>query len=106
MEDGEITDAQVTASSRLDDNHSPSQARLNFKTDGSKVGGWSALSNDHNPWLQVDLGSYTRVTRVATQGRDGYDEWVTRYKLQYSDDGENFQFYKQLGDSSAKVCPQ
>ena len=107
MEDGAITDTQITASSQIDGNHSAVQARLNFKADGGKAGGWSALGNDLSQWLQVDLGSYTTVTRIATQGRNAYDQWVTKYKLQYSDDDEmTFQFYKQLGDSVAKVCQQ
>jgi len=104
MEDGTITEAQITASSRVDGNHSAVQARLNFKADGSKAGAWSALTNNLNQWIQVDLGSYTRVTRVATQGRNAYNEWVTKYRLQYSDDEVNFQFYKQLGERFAKVC--
>lgn len=103
MEDGAIIDTQITASSQVDDNHSAVQARLNFKADGSKAGAWSALTNDRNQWLQVDLGSYTRVTRIATQGRNGYNEWVTKYNLQYSDDEGNFQLYKQIGESVAKV---
>ena len=103
MEDGLITDVQVSSSSRLDDNHSPSQARLNFKEEGNKAGGWSAQTNDKNQWLQVDLSSYTRVTRVATQGLNANDEWVTKYKLQYSDDGKNFQYYKQQGDNEWTV---
>ena len=103
MEDGTIIDAQITASSQVDDHHSAVQARLNFKADGSKAGAWSALINDRNQWLQVDLGSYTRVTRIATQGRNRYNEWVTKYNLQYSDDEGNFQLYKQIGESVAKV---
>ena len=104
MEDGTITNAQITASSQVDGNHSAVQARLNFKAYESKAGAWSALTTDRNQWLQVDLGSYTRVTRLATQGRNSRNEWVTKYKLQYSDVEGNFQFYKHLGDSIAKVC--
>ena len=103
MESKSISDAQITASSQLNGNHSAAQARLHFKADGNKAGGWSALANDLKQWLQVDLGSYTRVTRVATQGRNGYDQWVTKYKLQYSDDGVTFKFYEETGDNSAKV---
>ena len=103
MESKAITDAQISASSQLDGNHSAVQARLHFKVDGSRAGSWSALRNDPNQWLQVDLGSYTTVTRVATQGRNAYNEWVTKYRLQYSDDGVIFQYYKQHGDTSAKV---
>ena len=103
MESGAISDAQITASSQYSDHHAARQARLNFKSSGIKRGGWTARYIDINQWLQVDLGSYTTLTRVATQGRNGYGQWVTRYRLQYSDDGVNFHFYKELGGSSAKV---
>ena len=100
---GSISDIQITASSQLDGNHSASQARLHFQADGYKVGGWSALTNDRNQWLQVYFGSHTKVTRLATQGIYGYDQWVTKYMLQYSDDGMTFHLYKEARSSSAKV---
>ena len=103
MESGDIADAQIKASSMLDGNNSPGQARLHQKAEGSRAGGWSALKDDLSQWLQVDLGSYTKVSRVATQGKNGLDQWVTKYKLAYSNDGENFRVYKEPGVSSAKV---
>ena len=103
MENGAISDAQITASSQWDDNHSPARARLNTKLTGVKKGGWSARRCDLNQWLQVELGSYTTVTRVATQGRDGYSQWVTKYRLQYSNDGVSFEMYKEPDGSVAKV---
>ena len=105
MENKQISDAQISASSLSDENSSPSKARLHLNEDQNLPGGggWSALKNDLHQWLQVDLGGYTTLTRVATQGRTGSNEWVTNYKLQYSDDGMNFQFYKEHGDKSAKV---
>lgn len=104
MENEGITDGQISSSSQLDDTHTASEARLNFKADGSERGGWSALTNNFNQWLQVDLGTFNRVTRVATQGRNGRDQWVNRYRIQFSDDGVSFQFYKESVNSSAKVC--
>ena len=103
MEDGAISDAQITASSQWDDNHSPSRARLNTRLTGNKKGGWSSRPCDLNQWLQVDLGSYKIVTRVATQGRNAHDQWVTSYRIEYSNDGVNFHFYQEPGDSSPKV---
>ena len=105
MESGSITDDQISASSQQDDNRAPERGRLNMKINGIKQGGWLPLKSDLNQWLQVDLGSYIRVTRVATQGRDGYDEWVTKYRLQYTDDEVSFKFYKEPRESSAKVRP-
>ena len=105
MENKQISDAQISASSKSDDNSSPSKARLHLKEEQNLpgAGGWRAIKNDLHQWLQVHLGGYTTVTRVATQGRTGSNEWVTKYKLQCSDEGMNFQFYKEHGDKSAKV---
>jgi len=50
---GAISDYQISASSQQDGNHTAEQGRLHFKGDESKVGGWSALSNDVNQWIQV-----------------------------------------------------
>ena len=53
----------------------------------------------------MDLGGYTRVTRVATQGKNAGDAWVVKYRLQYSEDlGMNFSFVKKSVNSSAEVC--
>lgn len=103
MEDGAIPDAQITASSQWDDYHSPARARLNTKQAGPQKGGWSSRPCDLNQWLQVDLGSYTIVTRVATQGRNSHNQWVTSYRIEYGNDGVNFHFYQEPGDSSPKV---
>ena len=103
MESRLIRDAQITASSEWDSNHAAIQARLNFKAGGGKQGAWSARSNDVNQWIQVALGSYTKVTGIATQGRNGANQWVTKYQLQYSDDGVNFYYYKAPGQRSPKV---
>ena len=105
METRLIKDVQITASSEYSKNHAAVQARLNFKAGGGKNGGWSALSNDANQWIQVALGNFSDVTGIATQGRNGNNQWVTKYQLQYSDDGVNFDFYKASGQSSPKVKP-
>ena len=106
MESGAILDSQISASSVWDANHAAQQARLHFKAGGRKTGSWSSLHNDKNQWLQVDLQQTTRVTRIATQGRNGYNpgQWVTKYKLQYGEDGHTLTFYKRTGDHSDTVC--
>ena len=104
MEAGVISDRQITASSQRNSRHAPVQGRLNFKATEGKAGAWCAGSNDTKQWLQVDLLSKHIVTRVATQGRNGeYRQWVTKYKLQYSNDGINFQFYREKGETTDKV---
>ena len=98
MEKGAITDGQISSSSQLDANHEANQGRLNLK------GSWSAYANDAEQWLQIDLGSNrVTVTRVATQGSNLKSQWVINYTLKYSDDGLNFQLYKQQGQNQHKV---
>ena len=101
-----IPDFQITASSVNNNNYQPpAQARLNSL-------GWTAALYDRKSWLQIDLGSYKIVTRLATRGSSlfwiawyrGTGSWVTSYRLQFSDDGFMFHFYQEPRDSSAKVC--
>ena len=104
MEFGAIKDTQIRASSEWDLNHAAIQGRLNFQKSGIKQGAWSSRNNDNNQWLQIDLRqSYTKVTAVASQGRNQASQWVTKYKLQYSNDGVTFQYYKEQGRTVDKV---
>ena len=125
MENGSISDGQISASSewnathhtdqcwlattyyadQWDAIHYAHQGRLQFKADGLRGFAWSAAENGINQWLQVDLGSnFTRVTGLATQGRDDYDWWVIEYKLLYSNyQHSNFKDYKERGQKVAKV---
>ena len=102
MENGAIPDAHITASSAYDANHAATKARLNLRAGGGSRGSWEARSRDLNQWLQVDLG-LSKVTGVATQGRNSASHWVTKYELQYSDDGVNFHYYNESGQSGNKV---
>ncbi|XP_027044413.1 uncharacterized protein LOC113672335 [Pocillopora damicornis] len=104
IENGNIENSQITASSQWDSNHAAIQGRLNYKKNGPKQGGWSARTNNLNQWLQIDLiNKYNKVTRIATQGRNGADQWVTKYMLQYSNDRAHFQFHREEGKASYRV---
>ena len=105
MEDGRIKNKKISASSELNSNHAAIQGRLHFQETATKAGGWRATTRDANQWLQIDLSSqYSKVTRVATQGRNGYwNEYVSSYKLQYSNDGVTFQYYREPGEDTDKV---
>ncbi|XP_066020362.1 retinoschisin-like [Pocillopora verrucosa] len=107
MESGAIFDSQITASSVYNDNLAASNARLHFKGSENPLrrAGWVAGVKNTNQWLQVDLQQTTRVMGIATQGRHDFDQWVTKYKLQYGDDGQTFRVYKRNGDISDTVFP-
>ncbi|KAA0707578.1 Contactin-associated protein-like 5 [Triplophysa tibetana] len=80
------------SSSKSYDKAAPYFAKLNRRDGG---GGWSPNREDHQPWLQLDLRDRLKVTAIATQGRWGSSDWVSRYQLQYSDSGRTWRPYRQ-----------
>ena len=102
IESRAITNSQITASSEFKSNHGVTRVRLHTReTDATLRGAWVPATSDLNQWLQVDLVEITAVTHVATQGRNSYSpvQMVTKYKLQFSDDGASFMFYKRQEES-------
>ena len=105
MGDGEISNGQVIASSQLDAGHAAINGRLKAIRTSNKVGSWSPYTNNIKQWLQIDLGGQERtlVAKIATQGDNANSTWVTHYTLQYSDNGDKFIVYKELGQGKDKV---
>ena len=65
---------------------------------GGRTGAWSARTNDKGQWIQVNLGKSREVTKVGIQGRHDYAQWVTKYRLSYSTDGQHFTSQDQVGN--------
>uniref|UniRef100_A0A8C2KHB0 Contactin associated protein like 3 n=1 Tax=Cyprinus carpio TaxID=7962 RepID=A0A8C2KHB0_CYPCA len=59
------------------------------------AGGWSPLDSNKYQWLEIKLEQRTEITAIATQGRYGSSDWVTRYLLMFSDTGHNWRPYRQ-----------
>ena len=89
MENSQIPDSAITASSSYNVNSfAPSIGRLHFLSAGSgKYGSWTAGTHDEFQWFQIDLGSWTKISAVATQGRQDADKYVETYSLSFSYDG-------------------
>ena len=104
MESGAIADEQISASTEYNLFHAAKYGRLHSKGKPGNAGGWSSLTLDTNQWLQIDLANdRTGVNRVATQGRNDYNQFVTKYQLQYSENGVTFHYYSEQGQGQAKV---
>ena len=84
IEDGRIPDSALTASTVHSAACAATFARLNLAAASGRVGSWCAKKNDINQWLQIDLGTPTTVTKVATQGRQDASQWITSYSLSYN----------------------
>ena len=95
LENGHVPDAAFSASSSYDAKHAPARARLNIHKDSKGIGSWAAKTNNGKQWLQIDFGELVRVTKVATQGRQDYSQWVTKFTLSFSVDGMHWVEYKE-----------
>ena len=47
---------------------------------------WCPEHVKQGEWILVDLGVEAEMAGIMTQGRDGYDHWVTHYIISYSQD--------------------
>ena len=108
MEDGTIADEQIDESSvfRGLSFYAGNRGRLHNDQGASSFVGWISGTPNVDQWLQVDmLTQYTRITGVATQGRTDYNhyQWVKTYRLQFSNNGMEFQYYKGRGQNGSKV---
>ena len=98
MEDGRITDSQITASSY----HSryylyePRRGRLN-----EYYLSWASNYRNTNQWIKVTFDEVHYITGVITQGYD--DAWVTSYKVAFTEDGTNWQYVTGTNGQD-KVC--
>ena len=94
MKDGTIKDNQITSSTEWAANHGATNARLDRPAGHGRTGGWSAKTNDVNQWIQADLGAIRSVSGIVIQGRSDYNQWVTKYQVQYSEDGVTWKYVK------------
>uniref|UniRef100_A0A8C0BK53 ferroxidase n=1 Tax=Buteo japonicus TaxID=224669 RepID=A0A8C0BK53_9AVES len=105
MENGEIKNTQITASSVKTswfNTWDPSLARLNQK---GKINAWRAKLNNNQQWLQIDLLTIKKITAIATQGVKSVsaENFVKTYVILYSDQGLEWKSYTDGSSSVAKV---
>ena len=103
VEDGRVPDPLMRASSSQSYYCRPFNARLNRRRYGRQGGAWCVKRRDRRQWLQIDFGALTRVTRVATQGRQNSAQWVTSYYISYSRNGYKFIPYREGRRTKVKI---
>jgi len=103
MEDGNIGDKQITASSSFNMSSRASQARLRLASGNATVGAWCAARNSVGEYLQIDLGVVRQVKHIALQGRTGSSEFVRTFYLKYGNNGLDFNTYGENATVKYKV---
>ena len=103
MQNGRIPDSAIKASTEYNGASKASNGRLHFQYRSGRHGAWIAKTNDAFQYLQINFGDWTKVTRVAIQGRQDADQWVKSFSLSYGYDGV---FFKDYNENKAKkvIC--
>ncbi|CAB1323564.1 unnamed protein product, partial [Coregonus sp. 'balchen'] len=72
-----------------------------------KTNAWTAATTNRSEWLQVDLESPKRITGIITQGAKdfGVVQFVSAFKVAYSDDGQSWSIVKDNVTSTDKIFP-
>ena len=96
MENGTITNSQITASGYISATYQPAYARLNRYDEGVKQGWIPSSYTSTNQWLLIDLHRQTLITGIVMQGqyRGSYSSphWTRTYRVLKSLDNTNWQY--------------
>ncbi|XP_039999311.1 neuropilin-1a-like [Xiphias gladius] len=103
MVSGQISDAQISASSYADRGWVAENARL--LTGRSGWTGQQTKQPFRNEWLQVDLGQDKMVSGVVIQGGKHRDRnvFMKRFKVGHSLDGEEWTMVKEDNSNKPKI---
>lgn len=91
-----VSDEQLTATSS-NPTHGPGASRMGSTTAG---GGWEAMFQSADQYIQVSLDVPLEVRAVATQGRQNSRSWVTSYYLTWSTDAVRWTNYSDTTNNS------
>ena len=83
-------DGKIKASSSYDANHDVRGCKLNIIMPKEHSSAWCASQSDKNPWIQVNFGTKLLITGVSIQGRGDCNQYITKFRVLYSNDGHNF----------------
>ncbi|XP_063053665.1 milk fat globule EGF and factor V/VIII domain containing b isoform X1 [Engraulis encrasicolus] len=103
-----VSDKQITASSVFRTwgidafTWHPHYARLDKQ---GKTNAWTPATNSRSEWIQVDLEYPKRVTGIITQGAKDFGsvQFVSAFKVSYSDDGQFWNTVKDVKTQGDKV---
>ena len=76
--------------------HVISTWRWRICDNNSFSGAWCAGVDNKQQHLEIDFRGFRKVTKVATQGRPGSNDYVESFKLSFSLDGNSFEFHREV----------
>ena len=85
-------DGKIISSSNHDSQHDPKGCKLNYIMPSElwHSSAWVSSKSEKNPWIQVNFEKKLLITGVSIQGRGDCNQYVTKFRVLYSNDGINF----------------
>ena len=103
LENGGIKDDQIYVSSKKSSASASRYGRLGTKAVlGVNFGGWMP-SIKQGSYFIVDFLNKLKITGVITQGRDGHDNWMKTFKLQFSVAHGSLHWFQESGKPKVNV---
>ena len=62
--------------------------KVNCKLNGNNC--WLAKDDDKNGYIQVNLRNGFYINAISIQGRKGNDQYVTKFRVLWSEDGQEY----------------
>ena len=96
-----VPDGNFDSSSDNDPGHGPQQSRLSttccdlFWADAWMSSHWYTVDQ----WIEVDFSERKTIKAVEVRPRTVYEQWVSSYKLAFSNDGNEYSFLKTANKS-------
>ena len=88
MQSKQISDENITSSSKFSEDHAPAFARLG----GRKA--WCSAPGDKSPYIQILLDEEKTITSITTQGSLQDLSWARKYEVKYFDKGKWVSYHQ------------
>ena len=91
----DLPDANFQSSSNLDPDHGPKYSRLSTRNNYGPADAWVAPFNAPlGQWIEVDFSEQKTLEAVELRPRVTDEQWVSSYKLAFSNDSIEYSFVK------------
>ena len=93
-------DDRIRASSEYNSDHSVKGGQSNKIMENNHSSAWCASASDKNPWIEVSFPENYLITGVSIQGSGDCNQYVTKFRVLYSNDGINYLNFSEFEGNS------
>ena len=87
-----LPETNFQSSSNHNTGHAAQYSRLSTANENGHADAWVSGPAAVGQWLEADLSEQRTIVAVELRPRDGHAQWVSTYKLAFSNDGSDYSF--------------